>query len=250
MGVHNVEGRQNKCGHGVLMYTYPAWTFGGKRNDSDMTIGPGPGGRVPGIEFGGTGPAFGPPARTSAPPVHGPGVISGPSPEARGPAWSFGSRHPAVVDATPGPQAYRPHSAHVASVPSWGPPPRQRTLSAAREVRQPEVIQRKTKGPSFGLPHLKLTPPLSPGPQNYHPCDGACVACDSYHGKSMGLRPPMFYGKVTTVSPGPHYHVECSTLGAATQNCATGSSTFRRPKQTSPVTQPFSRKPYCPDGTC
>ncbi|GFH16668.1 hypothetical protein HaLaN_13134 [Haematococcus lacustris] len=65
MGVHNVEGRQNKCGHGVLMYTYPAWTFGGKRNDSDMTIGPGPGGRVPGIEFGGTGPAFGPPARTS-----------------------------------------------------------------------------------------------------------------------------------------------------------------------------------------
>ncbi|KAJ9533011.1 hypothetical protein QJQ45_018100, partial [Haematococcus lacustris] len=191
------------------------------------TIGPGPGGRVPGIEFGGTGPAFGPPARTSGTRIQ---------------------HRPYMVRVSSAALALKLEDLHGALAPDilqW-----QRTLSAAREVRQPEVIQRKTKGPSFGLPHLKLTPPLSPGPQNYHPCDGACVACDSYHGKSMGLRPPMFYGKVTTVSPGPHYHVECSTLGAATQNCATGSSTFRRPKQTSPVTQPFSRKPYCPDGTC
>lgn len=35
-----------------------------------------------------------------------------------------------------------------------------------------------------------------PGPSAYQPCDGCCVACDTYKGKSFGLRPTSMYGKV------------------------------------------------------
>ncbi len=87
---------------------------------------------------------------------------------------------------------------------------------------------RKAKGPSFGLAHRASRTGDTPGPNAYYACDGCCLACDGYKGRSFGLRPPSIYGKVSTVTPGPAaYHTECSTIGAATQNCESGSSTFR-----------------------
>ncbi len=136
-----------------------------------------------------------------------------------------------------------------------------------RPLRVEEPILRRSKGPTFGLPHRQLPPTGVPGPNAYRVCDGCCQACQGYHGPSFGLRPPTMYGSMP-FTPGPanyhtgaatgrrkrgeggtgvclskggvvtwlhprgivHHCAECSSLGAATQNCATGASTFRAPR--------------------
>ncbi len=39
MGKNNVAGRLTKCGQTPVLYTYPAWTFPGKRKDNDSECG-------------------------------------------------------------------------------------------------------------------------------------------------------------------------------------------------------------------
>lgn len=65
----------------------------------------------------------------------------------------------------------------------------------------------------------------TPGPGHYYPCNSqfcACHSCDGIHaGKSFGLRPSVYTGNIPwPAPPAPnHYHVDCTTLGAATQVC-------------------------------
>lgn len=73
----------------------------------------------------------------------------------------------------------------------------------------------------------RLQTPLAkgPGPGSYNPCTTsfcACTHCGSVsQGVSFGTRPATYTGKVTWApAPGPgNYHVDCTTLGAATRKC-------------------------------
>lgn len=94
----------------------------------------------------------------------------------------------------------------------WGPAPRQVRPASAPAARLPEPRSPYVaKGPSFGL-LLPKDIEVSPGPLDYPPVRPD----ESYVGPTIKLRTPMLYGKVTTVSPGPKYHVDCSLVGVAT----------------------------------
>jgi hypothetical protein len=66
---------------------------------------------------------------------------------------------------------------------------------------------------------------VTPGPSQYAPCQSdfcACNGCGSTSkGRSFGTRPPVYTGCTRPdQQPGPAlYHVECTTLGAATRTC-------------------------------
>lgn len=65
----------------------------------------------------------------------------------------------------------------------------------------------------------------TPGPGAYKPCDSSfcvCTNCEGIaSGKTFGTRPPVYTGNAKKPAlPGPpHYHVECTTLGAAAAPC-------------------------------
>ncbi|GAX84270.1 hypothetical protein CEUSTIGMA_g11693.t1 [Chlamydomonas eustigma] len=224
------------CGAQPVYYTYPAWTFGGPHSrvaDGDV-IGPGPGDAAAYSTMGSAGPVFGPSTRGLAKSgePYGDGLLTAYkrpgylSQEPRQPAYSFGSPYKNNFNSNPGPAAYdASRSLMTAPTSSWGPPPRAaRPATAPRTIRE-ERPHPKAKGPSFGLPHQKLRQDPTPGPQDYSYCCGGtcCKACDTYSGATLKGRKPMFYGKVTTVTPGPAaYHTECSTIGVATAACSSG----------------------------
>lgn len=139
-----------------------------------------------------------------------------------GPAYTFGKRYPEAVDANPGPATYNTaRSTMSAPAASWGPAPRAlRPASAPRSWPIEDRPRPKAKGPTFGMPYHKYQE-LTPGPYGVCHCGGpCCTACDTYKGVTIKGRTPMFYGKVTTITPGPQaYHTECSTIGVATVKC-------------------------------
>ena len=64
-----------------------------------------------------------------------------------------------------------------------------------------------------------------PGPGSYEPCTTSFCACNRCgavsQGKTFGIRPATYTGQVEwPAPPGPgQYHVDCTTIGAATQMC-------------------------------
>lgn len=117
--------------------------------------------------------------------------------------------------------------------PGWGAPPNKpRPRSAPRTYPILDRAAPKTKGPSFGLARKDRAADPVPGPLAYKPCDSSfcvCKPCEAYKGPSFGLRPPTIYGATQrfgrtirdhNTGPSPaEYHVDCSTIGAATQIC-------------------------------
>lgn len=112
----------------------------------------------------------------------------------KGPAYSFGLRHPPRPDAVPGPSDYDcfsgfPHTLHNPPTSRWGPPPRQiRAVSAPRTVPVLNRPPKDTRLPvTFKGPWQKMGDDGTPGPAAYAPTCG-CKACDGYHGKTMGVK--------------------------------------------------------------
>jgi hypothetical protein len=183
--------------------------------------------------MGTQGPVFGPSSRGVARPgqPYGDGIATAYkkpgflSHEPRQPAYTFGGKRRDLIDSNPGPAAYNPVRANTAPTSGWGPPPRSlRPASAPRQLIEERPVA-KAKGPSFGTARRPERPDPTPGPQDYQcRCAGhCCKACDTYSGVTFKGRRPLFYGKVTTVTPGPAgYHNDCSTIGVATAACASG----------------------------
>jgi hypothetical protein len=67
---------------------------------------------------------------------------------------------------------------------------------------------------------------VTPGPSQYAPCTSdfcSCMGCGSTgKGRSFGSRPPVYTGCMRPdQQPGPAaYHMDCTTLGAATRKCS------------------------------
>lgn len=220
------------CGAQPVFYTYPAWTFPGKRREHRGADGsPGPG-FVPQSTFDTMGPRMGPPrARPKTPSASGP-VTPPTTPPARprGPAYSFGLKPRDARPENDGPGfSYRGHDTMTAPAVSWGPPPRNPRPASAPLRRDPDPkAPYRARGPTFGHlypQHIEV----SPGPLDYAGCNCGCKSCQTYNGVTLKGRRPMFYGKVSTQTPGPAgYHTDCSTIGVATAACASGPPRPRR----------------------
>ncbi|KAF5828675.1 hypothetical protein DUNSADRAFT_17223 [Dunaliella salina] len=189
--------RGETCGGISTLYTYPAWTFGGKRRAQEAPPGPGAGKYGSGTPWAAGTARMGPPRSPPGPYYTAGntgdsarlGSLSG---ERRNPAYSFGARLAEPANKNPGPLDYSPAWAATAKSspsPSFGPPPRPRPMSAPRPVRPDSAPPARVKGPSFGLKRAPIKQDPVPGPYVY--CDGGCSACDRYKGASFGLRPPM-----------------------------------------------------------
>eukprot|EP00195_Chlamydomonas_chlamydogama_P010238 CAMPEP_0202890498 /NCGR_PEP_ID=MMETSP1392-20130828/876_1 /ASSEMBLY_ACC=CAM_ASM_000868 /TAXON_ID=225041 /ORGANISM="Chlamydomonas chlamydogama, Strain SAG 11-48b" /LENGTH=247 /DNA_ID=CAMNT_0049574075 /DNA_START=126 /DNA_END=869 /DNA_ORIENTATION=+ len=222
-----------KCGAAGVLYQYPAWSFGGRPPLKEQGAdGPGPGGFVPSNTFDGPGynmgyRSYSGRAATPAGAAYipdgkylKPGYLTQ---ERQGPAYSFGSRLPSRDNGAPGPLSYDPFTSTANKAATWGPPPR--TIRPASAPRARTIEDRpapKPRGPTMGGPWTGPRPDPTPGPLDYQ-CNcggGCCKYCDSYKGATIKGRQPLFYGKVTTITPGPaNYHTECSTIGAATMDC-------------------------------
>eukprot|EP00798_Chlamydomonas_sp_ICE-L_P005272 gene5272-18509_t len=189
----------------------------------DNPAGPGPGKYAANAILDGSGPKFGaPPAPGLPAPKGAPPPVSELPSNNVAPKFSFGQRLPNLENANPGPDAYTTSRSFQKAVPGWGPPPRQIRRAAAPQQNAPEPLPRKTKGPTFGVKHF-YKEDETPGANAYQPHCGCgshcCKACDGYNGVTIKGKLPLLYGKVTTITPGPAHHVECSTIGAATMRC-------------------------------
>jgi hypothetical protein len=178
---------------------------------------PGPGGLGPELTFGGTGPRMGPP-RSKRPQSAHPAPPSSPyltAPSRKvGPAYSFGTKRPLHDQAPPGDTGlnYLGRPTMTKNAASWGPAPKLVRPASAPAARKPEPRSPYVaNGPSFGL-LLPKDIEISPGPLDYPPVRPD----ESYVGPTIKHKTPMFYGKVTNVTPGPKYHVDCSLIGVAT----------------------------------
>ena len=177
---------------------------------------PGPGSLGPALTFGGTGPRMGPP-RTKRPqtaqPIPSNQYHISPS-RKNGPAFSFGNKRPLHDKAPPGDTglSYLGLPTMTTNAAKWGPAPRLVRPASAPPAQTPYPRSPyKATGPSIGI-LLPKGIEVSPGPLDYPPVRPD----ESYSGPTIKQRHPMFYGKVTTVSPGPKYHVDCTLVGVAT----------------------------------
>uniref|UniRef100_A0A7S3R6G9 Uncharacterized protein n=2 Tax=Dunaliella tertiolecta TaxID=3047 RepID=A0A7S3R6G9_DUNTE len=222
------------CGGISTLYTYPAWTFGGRHGSSKgpegNASGPGTGKYASGMPWTAGTARMGPPRSPSGPYYTAGNTGNGAHLKPGGPAYSFGARLPGPANKNPGPLDYSPAWAVTAKSnpsPSFGPPPKPRPMSAPRPIRLDSAppTSRRAKGPTFGLKHAPIKQDPVPGPYVY--CDGGCSACNRYNGASFGLRPPTMYGQkhgLVGESPGPQaYHTGCSSIGAATRRCTSAS---------------------------
>ncbi|KAG2488067.1 hypothetical protein HYH03_013370 [Edaphochlamys debaryana] len=226
--------RYKNCGAAVVLPTAPAWTFGNQHKPDDLPAGPGTG-KYPSNDdwtakttrMGGLPAAQDRPWQDASMSYTGTRYLRPDycSQNPKGPEWTFGKRTGKGNSLPPGVGTYSPntntfnYNRHPHAV--WGPPPRPRPPSAPPPAPplSPER-RRRAPGPSFGLKHLGMKDPDSPGPA-YNPCCGkggsCCDMCEKYKGPSFGIRHPRH---VEPPTPAPdYYHVGCTTLGAAAAGC-------------------------------
>lgn len=102
---------------------------------------------------------------------------------------------------------------------------RQKEGCGRRSVRRDWIPEKVHKGSWSTSRRLQSSTGTGPGPGSYEPCTTsfcACAHCGAVsQGTTFGTRPATYTGRVHwPAPPGPgEYHVECTTIGAATRTC-------------------------------
>ena len=147
------------------------------------------------------------------------------------------SRRQPLLPRTAPPQSPSPGPGHYRVPGTWDGIHRKRfaTMGLPEPAKRPphcpplpaEYVIRSVGVKHGTIPKARVRdqPDPTPGPGAYNPCSSdfcACTTCDGIkQGKTFGLRPPVYTGNIPwPPNPGAaDYHVDCTTLGAATQVC-------------------------------